>query len=285
MQGKLLIFEWLYGILLYLYPKQFRATYSQQMQLTFRDAYRVAYRRHGMRGLLALWFPTLLDLFKSALEERARQGEITMSKARLIAWAGPLTFLVGLMWVVGSMGELVLWAKLGSPDTLWDFFWFFLVALSFIPMPFALIGTLLRYQDGVDMLGKIGLRLSVAGCVGMIVLVLSLMVVGMVAPDLDQSSWSDYGTAVCFFSLFVGYMLFGVAVLRYIILPRWNFVPLLIGVPLLIHPLSDWYKVPAYSPTSFAVSFIYLITTGAYWILIGLAMMDKRQESQQAITL
>jgi hypothetical protein len=38
--------------------------------------------------MLALWLPTLLDLFKSALEQRARQGEITMSKERLMASAG-----------------------------------------------------------------------------------------------------------------------------------------------------------------------------------------------------
>jgi len=89
MRGELLVSERLYRALLYLYPKKFRAAYGQQMRLTFRDACRVAYRQNGAGGLLALWLPTLLDLFKSALEERARQGEITMSKARLIALAGP----------------------------------------------------------------------------------------------------------------------------------------------------------------------------------------------------
>lgn len=272
--------EWLYGILLYLYPKEFRSRYSQQMRLTFRDACRVAYRRQGVVGLFALWLPTLLDLFKSVIEVWGRQGEMTMVKERLSAWAGPLTCMVGVMWLIGSMGELVLWAKLGSADTFWDFVWFVLVALSFIPMPFALIGTLLRYQDGADLLGKIGLRLSVAGCVGIIVLVFSLMGVGMVAPDLDQKLWSDYGTAVCFLSLFGGYMLFGISALRYGILPRWNVLPVLIGVPLLLHPLSEWYNVSPYSPASFAVGFLYFVTTGMCWILIGMAMMEQRREAE-----
>jgi hypothetical protein len=79
MQGRLLFSEWLYKMLLNLYPKMFRAAYGQQMCLTFRDACRVAYKQGGAGGLLALWLPTLFDLLKSALEERARQGEIMMS--------------------------------------------------------------------------------------------------------------------------------------------------------------------------------------------------------------
>src|SRR5262245_60605214 len=105
MRGKFLVSERLYWALLHLYPKKFRAAYGQQMRLTFQDACRVAYRRNGAGGLLVLWLPTLLDLFKSALEERAQQGELTMSKARLIALAGPLTVLVGSMWLVASIGD------------------------------------------------------------------------------------------------------------------------------------------------------------------------------------
>jgi hypothetical protein len=117
MRGELQISERLYGALLYLYPKQFRAAYGQQMRLTFRDACRVAHHRNGTGGLLMLWLPTLLDLFKSVLEERARQGEITMSKARLIALAGPLTILMGSMWMVASIGEMVILVEPASADT------------------------------------------------------------------------------------------------------------------------------------------------------------------------
>ena len=90
MQRELLISERLYSALLNLYPPTFRAMHGQQMRLTFRDACRDAYRRRGLLSLLALWLPTLLDLFKSALEERARQGELTMSKERLMTLSGKL---------------------------------------------------------------------------------------------------------------------------------------------------------------------------------------------------
>src|SRR5262245_49933052 len=107
MRGKLLVSERLYEALLYLYPKTIQVAYGQKMGLSFRDACRDAYHRNGAGCLLALLLPTLLDLLKSALEERARQGAITMSKARLIALAGPLTILVGSMWLVVSIGGFV----------------------------------------------------------------------------------------------------------------------------------------------------------------------------------
>jgi hypothetical protein len=120
MRGELLVSERLYRVLLYLYPKKFRAAHGQQMRLTFRDACRSTYHRNGAVGLLALWLPTLLDLLKSALAERARQGEITMSKARLITLAGPLTILVGSVWLVTSIGFVVL-TELGSSEPFFDF--------------------------------------------------------------------------------------------------------------------------------------------------------------------
>ena len=186
MRGELLISERLYGVLLYLYPKTFRTAYGQQMRMAFRDACRVAYHQNGAGGLLALWLPTLLDLLKSALEERARQGEITMSKARLITLAGPLTILVGSMWVVVSLSDLVLRIGLGGDEKFWDLFVAFLSIpffLSFIPLLFALIGTRLRYHPSAGVLGKLGLALSVAGCAGVIIAVLANILLGSVLPE------------------------------------------------------------------------------------------------------
>jgi hypothetical protein len=51
MRGELLLSERLYGALLYLYPKTFRAAYGEQMRLTFRDACQVAYRQGGAAPL------------------------------------------------------------------------------------------------------------------------------------------------------------------------------------------------------------------------------------------
>jgi hypothetical protein len=288
MRGELLVSERLYGALLHLYPKKFRAAYGQQMRLTFRDACRVAYHRNGAGGLLALWLPTLLDLFKSALEERAQQGEITMSKARLIALAGPLTILVGSVWLVASLGDLVLRIGLGGDEKFWDLFvvfWSIPFFLSFVPMLFALIGTRLRFQQSAGILGRLGLALSVAGCAGVIVSVLAHLLLSGVAPEVEQRTWVNYVAVVCLLSIRIGYILFGVDALRYRVLPRWNLLPLLLGSTVVLSLPFDWFGVPAFLPVQWATPFLHFAITGACWVLLGIALMDQRREPQPAAAI
>jgi hypothetical protein len=279
MRGKLLVSEHLYAALLHLYPKTFRAAYGQQMRLTFRDACRAAYHRGGTAGLLALWFPTLLDLIKSALEERARQGEITLSKERLIALAGPLTVLVGSMWVVSSIGDFAFQTGLVSDEAFLGFVAipFF---LSFVPMLFALIGTRLRFHEWAGVLGRLGLVLSVAGCAGVIVFMLANILLSGVAPEFGQRPWLNYGAVVCVLSIRIGYILFGVDALRSRLLPRWNLLPLLLGSTVVLSLPLDWFGVPAFLPSQLASPFLHFAITGACWVLMGIAMMDQRREPQ-----
>jgi hypothetical protein len=51
------------------YPAAFRRAYGAQMLQVFRDRCRQATQAHGRPGLLALWLPTLADLFRTALAE------------------------------------------------------------------------------------------------------------------------------------------------------------------------------------------------------------------------
>jgi hypothetical protein len=279
MRGERLVSERLYAALLILYPRRFRAAYGQQMRLTFRDACRAASARNGAGGLLALWLPTLLDLFKSALEEQVRQGEITMPKARLITLAGPLTILVGLLWLVASIGGFVFQTVLSGDEAFLGFVAipFF---LSFVPMLFALIGTRLRFHQAASVLGKLGLALSVAGCAGMIVFVLAHLLLSGVAPEVEQRTWMNYATLVCFLSIRIGYILFGIDALRYRLLPRANLLPLLLGSTVVLSLPFDWFGVPAFLPVQWASPFLHFALTGACWVLLGMAMMNQRREPQ-----
>jgi hypothetical protein len=286
MRGEFLVAERLYKALLYLYPKKFRAVYGQQMRLTFRDACRVAYLRDGAGGLLALWLPTLLDLFKSALEERARQGESVMSKARLIALAGPLTILVGSVWLVAFIGDLALRIGPERPEKDWDMFlgfWSFSFILSFVPLLFALIGTRLRFHRAAGVVGRLGLALSVVGCAGVIVSMLASSLLSRAATEVvDQPSWVSYTAWFGFLSLMIGYMLFGVDALRYRLLPRWNLSPLLLGLTVVLSLMLGWFGVPAFLPLQWVSPVLYFAITGACWVLFGIAMIDQRQEPQPA---
>lgn len=284
MRGELLVSAWLYRALLYLYPKKFRAAYGEQMCLTFRDVCRVVYRRKGAGGLLALWLPTLLDLFKSALEERARQGEITMSKARLIALAGPLTILVGSVWLMAFIGDLILRIGPQHPEKDWDLFlafWSLCFILSFVPLLFALIGTRQRFHRAAGGIGKLGLVLSVAGCGGVIVSMLANILLSRTAPQMaDQTLWVNYTARFGLLSLMIGYILFGVDALRYRLLPRWNLSPLLLGSTVVLSLTQDWFGVPAFLPVQWANPFLYFAITGGCWILLGIAMIPQIREPQ-----
>ena len=281
MSGALLISERLYGALLHLYPQEFRAAYGQQMRLTFRDACRKVYYRNGAGGLLVLWLPTLLDLFKSAIIERSRQGEITMTNSRRIALAGPLTILAGLMWVVSSIGDLILLTGLASSNKNLELFldeaFLLIFSLSFVPMVFALIGIRLDLHHAAGIPARLGLTLSVAGCVGMIVAALARLLLGWIDPELVwQSPWMNYITEACLLSLMIGYILFGIDALRYKLLPRWNLLPLLAGSTILF-----WFAITVFGvASSFPMVLLPFIITGVCWVLLGLAIKGQRQVSQ-----
>ena len=279
MSGKLRVSERLYGALLYLYPKEFRAAYDWQMRLTFRDVCRAAYHRNGTGGLLALWLPTLLDLFKSALEERARQGEITMSKARLIALSGPFTVFMGLVLLVLSIGNFLLRSGLSNTET-FLILWLYPFMLSFILTLFALIGIQLRFHHAAGILGKLGLTLSVVGCAGVLVFGLVDILWGGVLREFDQRHWVNYAAILCPLGMGIGYILFGVDALRYRLLPRWNLSPLLLGLAVVFSLGLEWLPVPSFFQSQLITPLLIFAVPGACWVLHGLAIMDQRRESQ-----
>ena len=286
MPGRLLFSERLYAALLHLYPKQFRAAYGKQMRLTFRDACRVAQHRNGTVGLLALWLPTLFDLFRSALEERAHQGELMISKEPLMTLAGPLTIIIGLLWVLASVGEFVLLVGLGSPASFWDIFWFYPILLSFVLMIPAFIGTRLRYIKSVSGLGRLGLILSVVGCVGMFIFLLISFVMG--AFGIEQHTWPNYVIAVCVLSIMIGHILFGIDALRNNLLPRWNVMPLLVGLPSILLIIPDLLidgSTPNHFELTLITTFLRSGLTGVCWVLLGIALMDPRRESQSVAAI
>jgi hypothetical protein len=278
--------ERLYMVLLNLYPQEFRAIYGQQMRLTFRDACQAAYRQNGMRSLFVLWLPTLFDLFKSALEERARQGEMMMSKERSMTLAGPLTIIIGLLWMLASIGELVLLVRPSYVDTFWDVFWFFPVSVSFILMIPTFILIRRRYHEAASGIGKLGLTLNIVGCVGMIVFLFVGSILG--AFGIEQETWPNYVIAVCFLTPMIGHVLFGIDALTNKLLPRWNVTPLLVGLPSILLIIPD-LLIDRSTPHQFELTLITtslrFALTGLCWVLMGMAMMDQRQESQPAAAI
>ena len=208
-----------------------------------------------------------------------------MSKARLISLAGPLTILVGSIWLVQFIGDLLLRFGQVREERYWDLFltlWSFAFILSFVPLLLALIGTRLRFRPSASTLGRLGLALSVAGGAGVIVSMLARLLLGAVAPEPEVGAvpWVGYAAVASFWSVWIGYILFGFDALRYRLLPRWNLLPGLLGATIVLSFGYEWFGVPAFLPLRWATPTLFTSINGACLVLLGIALMDQRREPQ-----
>ncbi len=66
--------EQLYGVLLTLYPKDFRRRYASEMRRDFGDLVREGLEEGGATELARVWAATLPDLVVTALQERSTRS-------------------------------------------------------------------------------------------------------------------------------------------------------------------------------------------------------------------
>jgi uncharacterized protein involved in exopolysaccharide biosynthesis len=96
-QSKAVTFsEKIYCFLLRMYPAEHRREYGASMVQLFRDQCRDASREVGWRGLVMLWFRTLLDLVKTSALERlaALKGREFLFKSFFIKTRSPLEAVI-----------------------------------------------------------------------------------------------------------------------------------------------------------------------------------------------
>jgi hypothetical protein len=99
-------------------------------------------------------------------------------------------------------------------------------------------------------------------------------------------SWPNYVMSACALIIIVGYILFGIDALRNKLLPRWNVLPLLVGLlillsfaqPVIIESVAsgNYYQL---EPT---ISFLQFAVTGTCWVLLGYVMLNQRQGYEPA---
>lgn len=87
-----------YGLLLYLYPSEFRRAYADELMLLFVDMHRAASVR-GIGAIFQLWLTVLFDLLSSASRERVR-SMLTQRSATIVSLILSLPFLFLLTTVV-----------------------------------------------------------------------------------------------------------------------------------------------------------------------------------------
>ena len=202
-----------------------------------------------------------------------------MSKARLVALAGPLTIIVGALVLVGPISDLVQLVRPPYPEPLWELFHFRAAALSVAVMLPAFIGTWLRYKEAASGLGRLGLILNVAAC-GTFCLALSANILLDALQLLKHPTGPNYLMAASIVGILIGHLLFGIDALRHKLLPRWNATPLLVGllpVLLTVPTLFIDGDSPEYFTLEPTIASLQSATVGLCWVLMGIAMMGQRQ--------
>ena len=104
-------------------------------------------------------------------------------------------------------------------------------------------------------------------------------------PQVDQDQWPDYGLAAFFVSVMIGHVLFGIDALRRRLLPRWNVMPVLVGLPtllLIVPTLVIQSSMHRDFEAVLTTTFLRLALTGICWVLLGLVMTDRKQEPEPA---
>src|SRR4030067_950641 len=86
-QSKLVISLRLYRALIAVYPPEFRQAYGDPLLQVFNDCCRRALLDADMAGLLSLWWRTMLDTVKSAIEEHTQRG-VYMMESKFIKLSG-----------------------------------------------------------------------------------------------------------------------------------------------------------------------------------------------------
>jgi len=174
----------LYSMLLATYPSRFRHEYGPHMVQVFRDCCLRSYRLHGLPGMLNLWIHTLLDYFKSVVEEHLQKG-IHMSKSTFIhlsGWSlfiGAITFMVAWLISLRDVPEYNPNNFFSRPiDIYLKYAVAILAPISLFLLLVGMIGLYLRYGNDTNGFGKFGLIMGSIGGVISLVAAIPLFTLG-----------------------------------------------------------------------------------------------------------
>jgi hypothetical protein len=234
----------LYETLLKTYPSGFRHEYGPHMAQVFRDCCLRTYHLSGLPGILSLWTHTLLDYFKSVVEEHMQKG-VHMSKSkfiRLSGWSfvlGGIALMVALLAGSRDVPEYSRYNAASRPiDLYFEYAEAILIPAAMLLLLVGMIGLYFRYSQKTNGFGRFSLIL---GMVGGVVSFLGTLV-GSLQLELSESDavwWAFIGGLTLYFLSLVA---FGIAAIRGNLLPRWNGVPIMAGIWIpLMFLLSEFF--------------------------------------------
>lgn len=278
----------IYRRLLWLYPAAFRRAYGAQMMQVFRDSCRQAQQERGLPGVIVLWLATLVDLLRSALAEHLSEGPI-MSRPFYIRMSSLLTLVGAAIELLLNIGESTSWFIPGYTGHLAQVSMGLLIGVAFAPIvcwTFGLAGLLLVQRGRV---GRVSASLALLAlgaelAVGIIAYLHIAPLVTILEGSLGLFAALGLGLLQADgLILGVALIVCGAVTLKAHLLPRWNAVPLLLGLLLVFYNLTIYYWATA-SPmigigsASFAlVPYLSWICIFCLWGGLGYALWAKRQ--------
>ena len=166
-------------------------------------------------------------------------------------WSGPVGMLGGALWSLKAVADRVT----GPHDVTHALF--FVVPLLLLV---GLVSLHARYGGHTAGIGRVGFTQSFIG--------LALLAVGLFAESLLGLGAAGQITSFGFLVLALGLVLLGFGTLRNEALPRWNFLPLMMGV---LIPLSVVAGDAVWLHVAISVLF------GLGWVLLGYVLLSKAE--------
>lgn len=261
----------LYQLLLWLYPAEHRREYGPLMAQVFRDQCRMAYMREGALGVLWMWFPLVVDLTVTLVEEHRRKG-FSMSKESFARFSSPLLMLGGLAWALSSYSQL----QPGSHYVFWGTYQLSIamIAPGFLLTGAGLIGLQARYGAQPGRVGQLGLMTAI--------ICAAVSTAGMIAMILIDDMWWN-AFIIGFLLHFVGLLVFALAALRSSVLAGRSWLLVLVAAFALV-PVITLSLVNGQGEISGAQwgQFTMLLVIGLGWIAFGFGIRGDQRQPQIA---
>jgi hypothetical protein len=299
---------WVYQRLLIAYPQPFRHVYRAQMVQVFRDCCREATTTDGKAGLLRYWLIAFGDLIVSALAERRRE-ELHMTRTLWIR-IGSLSAIIGggIATIFAGLSLTSAVAQLLDENSSLGLALFPVHIVSWgasalvLLYVLALVGLQVRGASRTGVVGWISITLAILG------MVISGLGSGLTSVFLYSQAGSCYSPLNCNFYdpngyLMMGYMVellgsiiftvgivvYGIVALRRRILPRYNWLPLIVGIIPLLTLAASVIAMLVSGGSDYAgtqkVAIMLDVPTLALailWVWLGIALWPRRNEQTAA---
>jgi hypothetical protein len=269
----------LYDTLLKTYPSGFRHEYGPHMAQVFRDCCLRAYHLSGLPGMLSLWTHTLLDYFKSVVEEHMQKG-VHMSKSKFIRLSG-WSFVLGanalMVALLAGSRDVPEYSRYNAASRPIDLYFEYAEAILFpaamLLLLVGMVGLYLRYSRETNGFGRSSLVLGMVG--GAISTLIALAASLQLELPGSEAGWFLWIGGLTLY--FLGLVAFGIAAIRGNLLPRWNGAPILAGIWFpLIFLLSQFFEgVWEISDTIF---FGVMVLTALGLIALGVILGSDSRE-------